>query len=87
MAHNPPLCHCGYQFRVDELNDFLEIVENFLQISAQNWQAVADIHLENYCREAQTTESLCRKFQEIACRTGPTGDPNCPELCHQGQVH
>ena len=87
MAHNPPLRHCGYQFRVDELNDFLEIVENFLQITAQNWQAVADIHLENYCREAQTTESLCRTFQEIACRTGPTGDPNCPEVCHQGQVH
>jgi len=23
-------------------------------------------------------ESLCRKFQKIARRTGPTGDSNCP---------
>jgi hypothetical protein len=56
----------------------LDLVENFLPISAQNWQAVADIHLEKYHPEAQTPGSLCRKFQEICCRTGPTGDPNCP---------
>ena len=34
--------------------------------------------MENYPREARTVESLHRKFQEIARRTGPTGDPNCP---------
>ena len=56
----------------------MDIVESFLPISVQNWQAVADVHLENYRREARTTESLRRKFQEIARRTGPTGDPNCP---------
>ena len=32
----------------------------------------------NYRQEARTAESLRRKFQEIAHRTGPTGDPNCP---------
>jgi hypothetical protein len=36
----------------------------------QNWQAVADVHLESYRREARTAESLRRKFQEISCRTG-----------------
>jgi hypothetical protein len=56
----------------------LDIVESFLPISAQNWQAVADIHLENYRREVQTAKSLRRKFQEKARRTGPTVDPNCP---------
>jgi len=78
MAPIPPSRCRGYQFRAEELNDFLEIVESFPPISAQNWQAVANIHLENYRREAQTAESLRRKFQEIARRTGPTGDPNCP---------
>ena len=63
---------------MEELDDLLEIVETFLPISAQNWQAVADVHLENYRREARTAESLHRKFQEISRRTGPTGDPNCP---------
>jgi prephenate dehydrogenase len=57
----------------------LDLVESFLPISAQNWQAVADILLENYRQEAQTAESLRRKFQEIARGTGPTGDPNCPD--------
>ena len=78
MAPIPPSRRRGYQFRADELNNFLDIVESFLPISAQNWQAVADIHLENYRQEAWTAESLRRKFQEIARRTGPTGDPNCP---------
>jgi hypothetical protein len=57
-----PSRHHGYLFRVDKLNDFLDIVDNFLLISVQNLQAVADIQLENYryCREAQTTKSLCR---------------------------
>ena len=78
MAPIPPSRCRGYQFRAEELNDFLEIVESFPPISAQNWQAAADIYLENCRREAQTAESLRRKFQEIAPRTGPTGDPNCP---------
>jgi len=68
----------GYQFIVEELNNFLVIVESVLPVLAQNWKAVADIHLENYRQEARTVESLRCKFQKIACRTGPTGDPNCP---------
>ena len=74
MAPIPPSRHSGYQFRAEELNDLLDLVESFLPISAQNWQAVADVHLENYRRDqAQTAKSLRRKFQEIARRTGPTG--------------
>jgi hypothetical protein len=46
MAPIPPSHRRGYQFRADELNDFLDIVESFLPILVQNWQAVADIHLE-----------------------------------------
>ena len=69
---------CVFQFRAEELDDLMDLVESFLPISAQNWQAVADVHLENYRREARTAESLRRKFQEISRRTGPTGDPNCP---------
>ena len=78
MAPIPPSCRHGYQVRAEKLNDFLEIVESFLPILAQNWQAVADIHLENYRRESRMAESLRRKFQKITRRTGPTGDPNCP---------
>ena len=78
MAPIPPSRRRGFQFRAEEIDDFLEVVETYLPISAQNWQTVADSHLENYPREQQTAESLRRKFQEISRRTGPTGDPTCP---------
>jgi hypothetical protein len=77
MAPVPPRRH-GFQFRAEEIDDLLEIIETLLPISGENWQAVADAHLENYRREARTAESLHRKFQEISCRTGPTGEPTCP---------
>jgi hypothetical protein len=70
MAPILPSRRCGYQFRAEELKIFLDLVKSCLLFSSQNWQAVADVHLENYRREAQ--------FQEIAGRTGLTGDPNCP---------
>ena len=72
----PPSCRRGLQFRAEELDDLLEIIQTFLPISAENWQAIADAYLENYRQEARTAESLRRKFQEISRRTGPTGDPN-----------
>jgi hypothetical protein len=56
MAHIPPSRRRGYQFRAEELNDFLDIVESFLPILVQNWQAVADVHLENYRQEARMAE-------------------------------
>jgi hypothetical protein len=54
----PPSRRRGYQLRAEELNDFLDLVESVLPFSVQNWQAAADVHLENYCREAQMAESL-----------------------------
>jgi len=78
MAPIPPSRRRGFQFWAEELDNFLDIVESFLPISAQNWQAVADVHLENYHWEARMAESLRRTFQEISHRIGPTGDLNCP---------
>ena len=52
MAPIPPSRRRGFQFRAEELDDLMDLVESFLPISAQNWQAVADVHLENYRREA-----------------------------------
>ncbi len=78
VAPIPPSRRHGFQFRAEEIDDFLEIVETYLPISAQNWQAVADSHSENHPREQRTAELLRCKFQEISRRTGPTGDPTCP---------
>jgi hypothetical protein len=62
MAPIPLSRRHGFQFRAEELDDLMDLVESFLPISAQNWQAVADVHLENYRREARTAESLCCKI-------------------------
>ena len=48
MAPIPPSRCRRFQFRAEEIDDFLEIVETYLPISAQNWQAVADSHSENH---------------------------------------
>ncbi len=50
-----------------------------MPVSALLWQLVADLHAEKYDKEKHTAESLRRKFQEVCHRTGPTGDPNCPD--------
>jgi hypothetical protein len=68
MAPIPPSRCRGYQFRANELHVLFGFSRDFLPLSAQNWQAVADVHLENYRREARTAESLHHKFQE-----------NCPD--------
>jgi hypothetical protein len=62
-----------------KLRDFLALVEEYMPVSAQSWQLVADLHAEKYNKEKRTAESLQRKFQEVCRRTGPTGDPNCPD--------
>jgi hypothetical protein len=84
MAPISPSHRCGFQFRAERIDDFLEIVETYLPISAQNWQTVTDSQSENCPREQRTAESLRRKFQEISHRTGPTVTRPAPRR-HQGQ--
>jgi hypothetical protein len=72
-------CRRGFQFKATEINDFLALVEEYMPVSAQSWQLVTDLHAEKYNKEKRTAESLQCKFQEVCRRTGPTGDPNCPD--------
>jgi hypothetical protein len=71
--------HCGYQFKAVEISNFQALVEEHMTVSAQSWQLVADLHAERYDKEQHTAESLRHKLQEFCRRTGPTGDPNCPD--------
>ena len=78
MAPIPPSRRRGFQFRAEELNDLMDLVESFLPISAQNWQAVADVHLENYRREARTAESLRHKSRRYLVGLVPPVTPTAP---------
>jgi hypothetical protein len=64
----------GFQLKATEINNFLALVEEYMPVSAQLWQLVADLHAEKSNKEKRTAESLRHKFQEVCCRTGPTGD-------------
>ncbi len=59
----------GFQFKATEINNFLALVEEYMPVSAQLWQLVADLHAEKYSKEKRTAESLRRKFREVCRRT------------------
>ena len=74
MAPIPPSHRRGFQFRSEELDDFLEVVETYLPISAQNWQTVAGSHSENYPRDHYPASS--RKYPvKLVPRVTPPAPP------------
>ena len=59
-----------------ELQALLDIVEEVLPRSPNEWEAVSRCHIENY--PGRTLDSIRRKFNALANHKKPTGDPNCP---------
>ena len=56
----------------------LDHVGEIHPISGGDWEEVATAHNELFGDRARTAESLKCKFNDIARKTGPTGNPNCP---------
>ncbi len=53
-------------------------VEEIVPIGNPEWECVWERHNSCYPNKDRTVESLKRKFQELAKKKVPTGDPNCP---------
>ena len=68
----------GAKFTTAELEHLLSIVEEILPIGAPEWERVWDRHDSAFRAKERTPESLKRKFQELARKKIPTGDPECP---------
>jgi hypothetical protein len=68
----------GAKFATAELEHLLSIVEEILPIGAPEWERVWDRHDSAFRAKERTPESLKRKFQELARKKIPTGDPECP---------
>jgi hypothetical protein len=68
----------GFKFTVCKLEHLLEIINAIIPISNAVWESVWDQHVAGYPTKERTSESLKRKFQELARKKMPTGDPNCP---------
>ncbi len=68
----------GANFLREELDSFLDIVNEILPISATQWERVAAMHNSRYPDKGRSMENLKRKFKELHIKQIPTGDPNCP---------
>ena len=71
----------------EELDIFLDIVEETLPLSVTQWERVAETHNLRYPNKGRSVESLKRKFKELHIKKIPTGDPHCPPaVCHAKQL-
>ena len=68
----------GANFSREELDSFLDIVNEILPISVTQWEHVAEMHNSRYPDKGRSVESLKRKFKELHIKQIPTGDPHCP---------
>jgi len=68
----------GAKFTTAELEHLLDIVEEILPIGTSEWERVWERHDVDFQAKERTPESLKRKFQELARKKIPTGDPECP---------
>ena len=68
----------GLAFRKEELDFFLDLMEDVLPISLMEWEDVEQRHQEKYGTNDCTKETLKRKFQNLYLKRMPTGDPTCP---------
>ena len=68
----------GANFSREELDSFLDSVEDILPLSTTQWESVVETHSARYPDKGRTVDSLKRKFKELHIKRIPTGDPHCP---------
>ncbi|ETK91724.1 hypothetical protein L915_04720, partial [Phytophthora nicotianae] len=87
----PPLAPCaprrnrvaapggrGAGFGADELQSFLETLEEHLPLGRDEWELVLSIHNWSFSANNRTVDSLRRKFAALCQSRKPTGNPTCP---------
>ena len=68
----------GFSYSTEEVESFLDLLEEYLPISLTAWERVAEVHLMWYPDLKWSVDSLKRKFKELHNNKNPTGDPLCP---------
>ena len=68
----------GLAFRKEEIDFFLELMEEILPISSMEWDDIERRHNEKYATNERTKETLRRKFQNLYLIRVPTGDLTMP---------
>ncbi len=62
----------------EEVDSFLNLVEEYLPIFSTAWERVAEVQLTRYPNLKRSVDSLKMKFKELHNKKNPTGDPLCP---------
>jgi hypothetical protein len=68
----------GFAYLTEEVDSFLDLLEDYLPISSTAWERVAEVHLTRYPDLKRSVDSLKRKFKELHNNKNLTGDPLCP---------
>jgi hypothetical protein len=68
----------GSKYHMDEIESFLDLLEDNLPIGPQEWEDVTEVHNNKFVNKNRDSQSLCRKFNEFVNSKKPTGDPTCP---------
>jgi hypothetical protein len=75
----------GFSFSKEEVDSFLDTVEEYLPISLTARKRVAEVHLMRYPNLNRTVNNLKSKFKELHNNKIPTGDPLCPPAVHRAK--
>jgi hypothetical protein len=67
-----------FSYSKEEVDSFLDTVEEYLPTSLTAWERVAEVHLVQYPDLKRTIDSPKRKVKELHNKNIPTGDPLCP---------
>jgi hypothetical protein len=79
-ATRPPagLRNRGSKYLQDEIDSFLNLLEDNLPIGPQEWDDITEAHNNIVVSKNRDSSSLRRKFNELVQSKKPTGDPFCP---------
>ncbi|KAE8904712.1 hypothetical protein PF005_g24803 [Phytophthora fragariae] len=69
----------GAGFSTEEVQSFLETLEQHLPLGRDEWELVLSIHHQHFRAYNRTVDSLRRKFAALCRSRIPTGNPTCPE--------
>jgi hypothetical protein len=55
----------GFSYSTEEVDSFLDLLEENLPVSATAWERVAEVHLTWYPNIKRSVDSLKRKFKKL----------------------
>ncbi len=73
-------------YQVAKIESLIEIVDEILPVTTTECHAAAECHYTFFPEFNRAGDSLKRKFNSFAKRSGPSGDPNCPPYIRKAKA-